>query len=124
MLRNPDDLTKGLTELPLSSIDDRSSEGRQLIAAAREILMNLGKPDAEVITVDDTTDTARIFAQARFNGDGLIPADTADDPAVHQVITDIIACLGPATDRSGKPAVSREKVDRFFADARAYVGWL
>jgi hypothetical protein len=124
MLRNPDDLTKGLTELPLSSVDDRSSEGKHLIAAAREILMNLGKPDAEAITVDDTTDTARIFAQARFNGDGLIPADTADDPAVQQVITDIIACLGPETDRSGKPAVSREKVDRFFADARAYAGWL
>jgi hypothetical protein len=47
MLWNPDDLTKGLTELPPSSIDDRSSEGKQLIAAAREILMNLGKSDKD-----------------------------------------------------------------------------
>jgi hypothetical protein len=108
LLRNPEALTKGLSELPLSIINDQLPEGRRLINSAREILANLGKPEAEVISVEDTDDTARIFSLARFNGDGFIPADSTDDAAVRQVITEIIDCLGPETDRSGKPAVSQE----------------
>ena len=45
-------------------------------------------------------------------------------PLCGQVIADIIACLGSEADLSGKPAVSREEVDQFFADARAYADWL
>jgi hypothetical protein len=123
LLRNPEDLTKGLPELPLSIINDQLPEGTRLINSAREILTNLGKPEAMVITVEDTADTARIFSLARFNGDGFIPADSADDAGVRQVITEIIDCLGPEMDRSGKPAVSEEKADQFFADARAYSEW-
>jgi hypothetical protein len=123
LLRDPEALTKGLSDLPLSIIDDRLPEGVRLISSAREILANLGKPEAEVITVEDTDDTAKIFSLARFNGDGLIPADSADDAAVRQVIEEIIDCLGAETDRSGKPAVSQEKADQFFADARAYSEW-
>jgi hypothetical protein len=111
LLRNPEDLTKGLLELPLSIINDQLSEGTRLINSAREILTNLGKPETKVITIEDTADTARIFSLARFNGDGFIPADSADDAAVQQVITDIIDCLGPEMDRSGKPAISEEKAD-------------
>ena len=123
LLRNPEDLTKGFPELPLSIINDQLPEGTRLINSAREILTNLGKPEAKVITVEDTADTARIFSLARFNGDGFIPADSADDAAVQQIITDIINCLGPEMDRSGKPAISQEKADQFFADARAYSEW-
>ncbi len=123
LLKNPDALTKGLSELPLSIINDGLPEGAGLIKSAREILANLGKPEAEAISVEDADDTAKIFSLARFNGDGLVPADSADDPAVQRVITEIIDCLGPETDRSGKPAVSQAKVDQFFADAKAYSEW-
>ena len=75
LLRNPEDLTKGLPELPLSIINDQLPEGTRLINSAREILTNLGKPEAKAITVEDTADTARIFSLARFNGDGFIPAE-------------------------------------------------
>lgn len=123
LLKNPDDLIRGGQELPLDSLDDRSAEGRQILRSAREILANLDKRDAAVITAEDTADTSKILASTRFNGDGLIPADAADDPRVGQVIEEIIACLGAETDRSGKPAVSQETADRFFAEARAYVDW-
>ncbi|MCE5282264.1 MAG: hypothetical protein LLG93_09215, partial [Deltaproteobacteria bacterium] len=106
LFKNPDDLTRGAAELPLAAIDDASEEGRRLLRSAREILANLGKPDAAVITVDDTADTSRILAQTRFNGDGIVPADAAEDPGVRQTIEDIMDCLGPETDRSGKPGVS------------------
>jgi hypothetical protein len=74
VLKHPDDLTKGASSLPLSAINDATPAGAQLLASARQILTNLGKGDAEEITLDDTTDTEKIFAKTTFNGDGIIPA--------------------------------------------------
>lgn len=122
-LKNPDDLLKSARELPLNAIDDSTVEGRQLLASAKEILTSLGKKDAAVITLDDIADTTRIFAQTRFNGDGIIAAESAEDEATQSAINDIIACLGPETDRSGAPGVSQAKVDQFFAEAQAYSDW-
>ena len=123
MLKNPDDLTKGSAILPLSSINDQSPEGKQLLDSAKHILKNLGKAEARSITLDDTTDTAKTIAQTRFNGDGVIPADASNDDAIQKTITDIIDCIGADEDRSGKPGISQEKLDRFFEDALAYSDW-
>lgn len=123
LLKNPDDLTKGTSSLPLSAIDDSTPEGQELLSSAKQILKNLGKPDTTEITVDDTADTVKIFSETRFNGDGIIPADSADDEATRGVIIDIIACLGSEIDLNGLPGISQEKVDRFFAEAQAYSDW-
>ncbi len=123
MLRNPDDILKGASELPLTAIDDGSLEGRQLLASAKHILANLGKKDYPAISLTDTTDTARIFAQTRFNGDGVIPPDSSDDPEIRKIIVDIMECLGGDHDRSEKQGVSKKKVDQFFADIQAYSAW-
>jgi hypothetical protein len=122
-LKNSDDLLKCSASLPLSAINDGTPDGKQMLASAREILANLGKKDATAITVEDSTDTAKIFAQTNFNGDGIVPADAASDAAVKAVINDIIACLGAETDRSGKPGISQAKADQFFAEAQAYSDW-
>jgi hypothetical protein len=123
VLKNPDELTGGSAALPLASINVQTSEGKQLLDSAKHILKNLGKADATEITLDDAAGTAIILAQTRFNGDGIIPADTADDAAVQQVIADIIDCLSPDEDRSGKPGITQEKTDLFFTDAQAFSGW-
>lgn len=123
MLKDPDELVKGTGVLPLAAINDAIPEGQQLLASARQILANLGKPEATVITIDDTTDTTRIFAQTRFNGDGIVPVDAASDPATQAVLKDIITCLGAETDRSGSPGVSQAKLDEFFAEAAAFSDW-
>jgi hypothetical protein len=123
LLKDPDDLLKSSPSLPLAAINGSTPEGAQLLASARQILADLGKPDAATITIDDTTDTARIFAQTNFNGDGIIPVESAEDPPVAAVIRDIIACLGAETDRSGKPGISQAKVDQFFVEAQAYSDW-
>jgi hypothetical protein len=123
MVRNPDDLLRGSPSLPLSAINDSTPDGKQLLASAKQILVNLGKGEATEITLGDTSDTARIFAQTKFNGDGIVPIDSADDAAFNTVIEDIIACLGAETDRSAKPGVSQAKMDQFFADAQACSDW-
>jgi len=122
-LKNPDDLLKGSPELPLAAIDDESIEGSRLLASAKHILANLGKEDATAISLTDTTDTARIFAKTKFNGDGVIPPDSSYNPEVERIIVDIMDCLGGCPDRSEKQGVSQEKVDQFFNDIKAYSAW-
>lgn len=122
-LKNPNDLLKGSPELPLAAINDSIPEGKQLLSSARHILANLGKRDAAVISLEDTADTVKIFAQTQFNGDGIVPLESAEDEATRAALTDIIACLGPELDRSGKPGVNQTKLDQFFAEAQAYSDW-
>jgi hypothetical protein len=122
-LKDPHDLVKSSSELPLAAILDGTPEGKQLLSSARQILSDLGKKDATAITLEDTADTAKIFAQTHFNGDGIVPVESAEDDATKAVITDIIACLGAETDRSSKPGISQAKADQFFTEAQAYSDW-
>jgi len=123
LLKNPDDLIKGSPSLPLDAINDATPEGKQILASAKQTLVNLVKSDATAISIEDTMDTVKIFAATNFNGDGIISADTAGDDTTRAVIADIMACLGIETDRSGKPGVSQPKVDQFFAEAQAHSDW-
>ena len=122
-LKNAEDLFKGQDAVALSAIDDSHDSGKQLLASAKQLLANLGKGTATSVSLADTADTAKIFAQTKFNGDGVIPVNSADEDAVKTVITDIIACLGAETDRSTAPGVNQAKVDTFFTAAKAYSDW-
>ena len=73
--------------------------------------------------LDDTADTAKIFAATRFNGDGIVPAGSAEAESVQLAILDVIDCAGSDLDRSGAPGVSQERVDRFFTEAEAFSAW-
>ena len=90
---------------------------------ARQILLHLGKPDATAISLSDVADSTRIFAQMKFNGDGIVPADSTEEPQLQAVITDLINTLGAETHRSGKPGVSQPKVDAFFAQLSTFDAW-
>src|SRR3569623_1111182 len=80
-LLSADDLLKGSPTLPLAAINDKTPEGATLLASARQILKNLGKPDEAVISIEDVADPARIFAETAFNGDGIIVEASAPDAA-------------------------------------------
>jgi hypothetical protein len=123
LLKNPDDLLKSSTSLPLSAINDATPEGKQLLASAKQILATLKKADATTVTIEDACQVTEKFAETVLNGDGIIIPETAKDDATKQVINDIIACFGSDLDRSGKPGISQTKVDQFFADAQAFSDW-
>ena len=123
MLKNPDELLTPEDSLPLAAIDDGTPEGAELLASARQILDGLGKGDAAALSIEDTVDTNRIFAQTHFNGDGIVPPTAAADEAARKVIEDAMACVGAETDRSGAPGLSQAKAELFFAEARAYSDW-
>lgn len=116
-------LKTGADPLPLDQINDQTASGKAVLASARQILKNLGKADAAAISLADVADTARIFAQTKFNGDGVVPVEAAADAALQKVIQEILDTQGAETDRSGKPGVTQEKLDAFFEQAKAFEAW-
>jgi len=124
LLKDPAELKKGIDGLPLAAINDSSDAGKALLASAKQVLINLGKPTATAITVADISDTVKLFVDTTFNGDGVVIPEAADTPALKQTILDIISIQGPVTDRSGKPGIDQAKADAFFADCGALAGWL
>jgi hypothetical protein len=67
VINNTDDLLKQASLFPLSAINTKTEEGKTLLSSAQIILKNLGKPDANGLSVEDTSDTVRIFANTAFN---------------------------------------------------------
>lgn len=123
VVKDADDLVNEHASLSLSVIDDSTEEGRNLLASAKQILTNLGKPDADEITVEETSDTVRIFAETKFNGDGIITEDSADDNSLKKIITEIIACVGSAVDLNGKPGVGTDHITDFYQQCADYSNW-
>lgn len=122
-LKNLEALIRPTAALPLDQLNDQTPEGKILLSSAKQVLLGLGKDDAATISVSDTLDTKKIFANTAFNGDGIISADAAEDPAVKATITEIIGLYGAETDRSGKPGITQEKLNQYFIDASAYLIW-
>ncbi|HXC37277.1 MAG TPA: hypothetical protein VNV43_15480 [Candidatus Acidoferrales bacterium] len=123
LLKNPEILLARTSALPLDAINDSTKTGRDILATAKQILADIGKKDAAEITVEDIADMEKAFAATKFNGDGIVPADVADDDATKAAIADIIACMGGEPDTSGKPGVNQEKLEAFFHEAEAYSNW-
>ncbi|MGQ0552429.1 MAG: hypothetical protein ACT4PU_04350 [Planctomycetota bacterium] len=109
--------------LPLNQINEQSEEGREILASARQILRDMGLAERTAISLAEVSDTAQIFAQTRFNGDGIVPADAAQDAPTQKVIADLIACCGSLTDRSGKPGLDQALLDTGFSQMAAYAAW-
>ncbi len=122
-LKDPMVLQTGSDTVPLDEFQDATPAGKILIASARQILKNLGKPDANTIALADVADTSRIFAQTRFNGDGIVPPESAEDPAIRQAIQEIGDTEGTEPDRSGRPGITQEKADTFFDELKALDAW-
>ncbi|HEY6178146.1 MAG TPA: hypothetical protein VIX73_27005, partial [Kofleriaceae bacterium] len=87
-----------------------------LRSGARRLLDDIGKPESYQVSLGDATSADQLLAAKPFNGDGVLPPESADDDGVRAVIADIIASHGSLPDRSGKPGVDQPRVDAFFAE--------
>jgi hypothetical protein len=124
MLKDADELLKRRDGVPLSAINDAIPEGRQILGSARVILRQLGKVEADVITVADAAAATQSFAHTVFNGDGVIIPESADDTAVQQVVREAIAAVGSVMDRSGKPGIDAVKLEEFFGELTRFDAWV
>jgi hypothetical protein len=59
-----------------------------------------------------------------FNGDGVVPAESAKTDAQKQLIADVLATIGSSDDKSGKKGVTADQVKAFFAGVDEYLAWL
>ena len=122
VLINADALAKGTDGVQLTNLRKDTAEGKALLASATHILKSLGK-ESSVITVADSAKTAEVFAKAKRNGDGVVPADTVEDEKARGVAENIIACLGGRPDRSGKAGYDQAKLDAFLAACADFDAW-
>lgn len=109
--------------LPVSAIAQSDDEGAALQQTATRILGYLGKDPEGVLQVSDFADMSALFAPGNLNGDGIVTAALSSEPAVQQLLGEIIATQGPAADRSGAQGVSAETLAAFFTQAASVVAW-
>lgn len=121
-LSNLDGLVRSTDAVPLASLA-ATDTGKGILGAAKQILGALGKADASTVTLADVTNTAAIFANTRFNGDGVIIPASTDEAALAATIGDIVATVGSVPDRSGTAGVDKALVDKFFEQLAADAAW-
>lgn len=123
VIKNPDDLLQESSEMPLAAINDATDEGKILLSSTKQILANLGKEEAETITISDTSDLTGIFANTVFNGDGIIIEDSAKKADLKELIIHIINTIGSVEDRSGKLGISADHINDFYQQCEDYIAW-
>ena len=123
VLRDMDGLLKGCDTVKLSDINQDSEPGQKLYRSALQILSNLNKADATEISVADTSDSIAIFAQTRFNGDGIITEASVDTDEQKTALQAIVKVLGAVKDRSGADGISQEQIENFYTALADYQTW-
>ena len=124
VLKDPATLLLDSGTMPLAELNAADPDGAALLATARGVLARAGKTNAAEITREDFDAHAADFAQTRFNGDGVLPPASAEDPALESILADILACTdAPATDIGGKPGVTRAHLDAFAGAASEHLAW-
>ena len=100
LLKNNDLILEGVDSIELGAINTEIEAGKKLYNSAKQIVTNLGKAN-ETISLADTADCAAIFAQTRYNGDGVITETSAENDEQKAAIAAAVATVGGVADRSG-----------------------
>jgi len=122
LLKNPDDLLKQSETLSLDALNE-SDEAKNLVLSAKLILKNIGKPDANEISIADTANLENIFANTIFNGDGIISASAANSDSLKDLVQTVINLAGSTQDRSGQDGIGSAQIDAFYSALIRYQNW-
>ncbi len=122
VVNDADLLIKGADSIDVESFNQENADGKTLYNSAKQILVNLGK-EGSVISLADTKDISAIFAKTRFNGDGIITAQTPENDGEKAVVEAIVNSLGGVMDRSGENGVNAELIEKFYQLLADYVAW-
>ncbi len=90
----------------------------------RRILDLLGRVDTNTLTLADISDRGEWLAAMRFNGDGVVTPETAEDEALRATIAEAMRSHGSTPDRHKQTAgIDRARAEAFMADAAAMRDW-
>ena len=117
-LKDPGDLLKGASALPLDAIDPAKPDGKSVLEAARQLLVNLDRPDATTLTPEET-ESATSALWTKHGSDpavavlsGKTAAAFAAIVAVRAKVDDYFArCRLAAFDARALPALNRSEAD-------------
>ncbi len=122
IINDPDLLLKRESFIPFSAFNVENEEGRHLLETSKQIIENLGL-EKDNISVADVSDSLAIFAKTKFNGDGVITENSADDEALKALIKTVIGCMGGVADRSGEQGIDTDKIEAFYAALADFKAW-
>lgn len=122
IVKNPDLLVKRDSSIKLSDINQDTDEGKKILASAGGILKNLSLQKDE-ISIDDTKDLTKVFANTAFNGDGIITELSAAKDNHKDIVKLIIDKIGSADDRSGEKGVNKDQIDEFYKELADFAEW-
>ncbi len=123
VLKDPQGLVAGTDGVPLSVVNPSTPEGQIVLAAAKLMLEGLGKADATVVTIEDAKKTAELMANARLNGDGVVPPESIADAALQAAARNIVEVMGGDADRGGKLGYTAAKIEAFYKALGEYEAW-
>ena len=121
-LKDADLLLEGKDSIDIENINREDACGSKLYAAAKQVLMNLGK-EGTVISLTDIADSSAIFAKTRFNGDGVIIEASAEGAEEKAAIAAAVTVTGGTLDRSGVQGVTAAQVEEFYKALADYAAW-
>lgn len=122
VINDPELLLRRDTYIPFSAFNTNNDEGRHLLETAKQIVDNLGL-EKDSISIADVSDSLAIFAKTRFNGDGIITEQSADDEALKSLIGIIKGAMGSATDRSGEQGINTGHIEAFYGALADFIAW-
>jgi len=122
-LKDPASLVDAPPELPLADIDDESEEGQKLLAAARSVLKDLGRPEGGSLSQEEIMAVAAKADQNIFNGDGILPPLEALEPELRDYIRDALKVVGGVEDAGGRTGINQEINQAFIESLRRWRQW-
>ncbi len=123
LLRDRDVLVAEGDVLPIAALDPTNPEAASLADVARQVLAALGRPEAGAVTPAEVADHLTAFGKTPFNGDGLLPVGSVEDPALAAVLQAAIDTRGGILDCNGDPCADKAGIGAFFADLEAFAAW-
>lgn len=125
LLADPEELARPGDALPLSALAAGSAEADALRAQAQRILALAGRPEADAITLAEVLARSGQLGAQRFNGDGVVSPDAAQDDALAaQTLRWIMQTQGSAPAVDDQPdGVNRQLAEAFFADVAKLRAW-
>ena len=122
VIKDPELLLKREAFIPFTAFNTNNVDGLHLLETSKQIIENLGL-EKDNISIADVSDSLAIFAKTRFNGDGIITENSADDEALKALIKSIIGCMGGVTDRSGDAGIDTDKIEAFYTALADFKAW-
>ncbi len=123
LLKDPGGIIDPPAALPLAAIDDSTEIGKKILATAKAILTNLGKPEADTLSEEDVKQSSTHASEMMFNGDGILPPLPNLDPDIQQYISDAIEIVGGVEDAGGQTGINKEISAAFMQNLAGWRNW-